>query len=329
MDFIQILSDVVRAGFSTHTAVLAIAAIGLNLHFGYTGMLNFGQAGFMMVGAYGIAVSVVTFGLGFWTSVLITIFLSLALSLLLGAPTLRLRADYFAIASLAITESLRHVVRSGWMEPITGGVNGIQRFGSEFYALNPIPDNRYELGPFNWTADQLFMLIVAWACVGIAVLIIWLLMSSPWGRVVRSIKQNEEAARSLGRPVLQFKLESLCIGGLLGSLAGALLALQAQDATPDAFMPVQTFFAYAVLIIGGIGTIWGPVAGAIVFWAGMAAADSFMARLGSAFPALDFSAQQQGAMRFVIFGAGLMLFIAFLRRGLLSKRLKVGGSHVE
>lgn len=328
MDFIQILSDLVRAAFSAHTAVLALAAIGLNLHFGYTGLLNFGQAGFMLVGAYGIAVSVVTFGLSFWAALAISIVLSLLLAMLLGAPTLRLRADYFAIASLAVTESLRFVVRSGWMAPVTGGVNGLQRFGDDFYALNPLPDTRFQLGPLTWSSDQLFMLLVAWVCVLLAVAIVWFLVNSPWGRVVRSIKQNEDAARSLGRPVVRFKMESLAIGGLIGSAAGALMALQQQDVNPDGFMPVMTFFAYAALIIGGIGRTWGPVVGAIIFWSVMAGADSLMAQIDKNFAGL-LSAQQLGAMRFVIFGAGLMLLVAYLSRGLLGKRTKIGGTFVE
>src|ERR1039457_5636711 len=101
MDFSHIMWAVARAALAPESAVLALAAIGLNIHYGYTGLLNFGQAGFMMVGAYGLAIGVVTFGLPFSAGIVLALGLSVLLALVLGIPTLRLRSDYFAIVSLA------------------------------------------------------------------------------------------------------------------------------------------------------------------------------------------------------------------------------------
>ncbi len=318
MDLVDLLSLTARAAISPEAAVLALAAVGLNLHYGYTGLLNFGQAGFMMMGAYGLAIGVLGFNLGFAGAFALAMVFATLLALVMGVPTLRLRADYFAIVSLAVTESLRLLFRSSWMEPITGGVQGLQRFGDGFFALNPIPAGDYVLGPLHWNEAQLFLCIVAWALVIVTVLFVAMLVASPWGRVVRAIRDNEAGPSSLGKPVFRYKMQSLVLGGLIGALAGVILALSHQDVNPETYMPTLTFFAYTGLVLGGIGKAWGPVFGAAAFWMIVAATDGLLANASGSVSWLG--PQQVSATRFVLLGAVLMLLVIYRPDGVFVKR---------
>ena len=150
MNFGEILTDSLSSALGVNGAVYALAAIGLNVHFGYTGLLNFGQVGFMLVGAYGLAVSVAMFQLPFVVGLLIAVALSVLLALLLGAPTLRLRADYLAITTIAAAEILRFVTRSRPATDLTAGVFGIP---SQFTDGRGFADTFYGWSPFNPNAD--------------------------------------------------------------------------------------------------------------------------------------------------------------------------------
>src|SRR3712207_1848921 len=107
------------------------------MHFGYTGLLNFGQIGFALVGGFGIAISVAQWGLPFWVGVLVGIAAAVVLSLLLGLPTLRLRADYLAIVTIAAAEGLRLLFRSVSATPVTNGTRGLSGFNGDFISLAP------------------------------------------------------------------------------------------------------------------------------------------------------------------------------------------------
>ena len=138
MDWVKIFIDAGRAAIGVPAAAYALSAMGLNLQFGYTGLLNFGHVGSMLVGAYGMAVTV-DIGGSLWLGMIVGILCALILGLLLGIPTLRLRADYLAIVTIAAAEILRLVVRSSWAAPLTKGIFGIQHFADEFFDLNPDP----------------------------------------------------------------------------------------------------------------------------------------------------------------------------------------------
>src|SRR5918995_244201 len=204
MDWTNVLSDALRALVGSEAVVYTLAAIGLNVHFGYTGLLNFGQAAFMAVAAYGMATIVTTFGLPFWLGVLVGFAGVVVLALLLGIPTLRLRADYLAIVTIAAAEIIRLIF---------GGSSGLSGFSNDFYDLNPYSD-RVGIPPFEFDARNAWVLTVGWALVIIACLVVWALMRSPWGRVIKAIREAEDAVRSLGKNVYSYKMQSLIIGGL-------------------------------------------------------------------------------------------------------------------
>ena len=251
MDWTRIITNALEASIGLQAVVFALAAIGLNVHFGYTGLLNFGQSGFLAVAAYGMAVTVQTFDLSLWLGIGIGLVAAVLLALLLGVPTLRLRADYLAIVTIAAAEIIRLVVRSVTFEDTFGGSDGRQSFSEDFYALNPYPDGRYDIGRFGFNESQMWILTVGWILVGLSCLVVYLLMRSPWGRVIKAIREDEDAVRSLGKNVYAYKMQSLIIGGVLGCLGGFIYGLGQNSIQPDIFGTDTTFFAYTVLILGG------------------------------------------------------------------------------
>ncbi|AVZ75974.1 branched-chain amino acid ABC transporter permease [Streptomyces lunaelactis] len=322
MDFDVILSDALRSGIGPIAAIYVIAAMGLNLHFGYTGLLNFGQVGFMLVGGYGLAITVVTWGGSMWLGVLVGLASAVVLALLLGLPTLRLRADYLAITTIAAGETLRLFYRSSWAEPTTGGVFGLQRFANDFYDLNPIPRGTYGFWTVEFSARDLWVMIVAWGLVVIVGVLLALLIHSPWGRVIRSIRDDETAVRSLGKNVYAYKMTSLVLGGVLGGVAGMLQAIQVQSVSADSFDPAVTFFLYTLLVLGGAGRILGPVVGSILFWFVLTFIDSALRQaIDAGYISSDLiSTSEIGAVRFALVGLALILLMAFRPQGILGSR---------
>ena len=320
MDLLKILTDSLRTAVGVPAAAYALAAVGLNVHFGYTGLLNFGQVAFMMVGAYGTAITVHQGG-PLWLGLLVGVGLAVALGLLLGVPTLRLRADYLAIVTIATAEILRYVTRSRALEPLTGGVFGLQQFADPFYALNPIPPGRYGFGSFNFSHRQLWVIAVGWLAVTLALLLLAVLLRSPWGRVLKAIREDEDAARSLGKNVFAYKIQSLVLGGVIGSLAGMLLAIDTQAVNPDTFISVLTFFAYTVLILGGPGRILAPVVGAVIFWFLLQFTDGLLREaLAAGWLGNVLEANDAAAVRFALVGLGLILLMVLRPQGILGSR---------
>ncbi len=313
---IDILGDALRAIVSTETAIFIVVAVSLNLQYGYAGLLNFGQVGYLMMGGYGVAITVSILGASFGWGIVAAVAGSVLLTLLIGLPTLRLRADYFAIASLVIPETLRLVMRSRWLEPWTGGVDGLSRFADGFFSFNPL-SGTFAWGPLRMTADQLFVLLVAWAVVVVATFVVWRLIASPWGRVVRAIREDEDAARALGKPVFLYKMQCLGLGGLLSTIAGILLAVHQQHVDPEAYLPVVTFYAYTALILGGAGTTLGPIVGSVSFWLLLALTDSVVGRTAS--DTLALSAQQLATVRFMLVGLFLVLLVRYRPAGVFAR----------
>ena len=136
MDFGNILALAFGEMISPTTAAYALAALGLAVHFGYSGLLNFGQAGFMAVGAYGYAISTLTFNAPLPVAVLVALTGSV-FALILGIPTLRLRADYLAIVTIAAAEIVRYIVTTNGLTEVTGSANGLANFENGFFGLNP------------------------------------------------------------------------------------------------------------------------------------------------------------------------------------------------
>ncbi|MGH4010835.1 MAG: branched-chain amino acid ABC transporter permease [Pseudonocardiaceae bacterium] len=326
IDVANLFTNGIAALVGPSAIFFALLAIGLNIHFGYTGLLNFGQIGFALVGGYGMGIAVVNFGLPLWLGVLVGIVAGAVLALLLGIPTLRLRADYLAIVTIAASEILRLITRSTSMTDFSGGTQGLTGFGDGFRQLSPFDNGRfYDFFGVRFLGQELWSICVGWTVVGLSLLLVFLLVRSPWGRVLKAIREDEDAARALGKNVFAYKMQALVLGGVFGALGGIIFALTTQSLTPDFYSPPQTFFAYAALIIGGAGRVFGPVLGAMIFWFVLSATDNFLrqATAGSQ-PLISFIDDQDvGAIRFILVGVALMLLMAFRPQGIFGRRNEV------
>ena len=315
-----------KSAFGFQAIFFALLAIGINIQFGYTGLLNFGQIAFAMLGGFGIAISVTKWGLPFWLGVIIGLAASVVLALLLGLPTLRLRADYLAIATIATAEGLRLLFRSVSATPVTNGTNGISAFNGDFIALAPWDTaRRYRILGTSWSGGELWVALIGWLLVTLACLLVWALMRSPWGRVVRSIREDEDAVRSLGKNVYLYKMQALVLGGIMGALGGMVYAVGTGSAIPDQYQNANTFLAYAALILGGAARVLGPVIGSMILLFILQFADTGLRALieNGVIPEDLLSSTDVAQIRFVLVGVGLMLLLVFRPQGIFGDRREV------
>jgi branched-chain amino acid transport system permease protein len=324
MDWHAIFSQALQQGLGPEAAVYCLAAIGLNVHFGYTGLLNFGQAGFMAVAGYTMASFVATWGLSFWAGCVVGLGLTAVLALLLGVPTLRLRADYLAIVTIAAAEIIRQTVGSVSLLRYFGGQDGLQSFNNSFASLNPFHGPVGIPGVVQWRPYDFWVLLVGWLLAALSCLLVWALMRSPWGRVLRGIREDEDAVRSLGKNVYAYKMQSLVIGGLVGGVAGIVYALDHSAINPSFFATDTTFFAYTVLLVGGAARVLGPVAGTIIFWFLISFLDLFFGQATSGtnplIPTWIMDDTQASLMRFIFMGLALMLLMVYRPQGVFGDR---------
>ena len=152
----------------------------------------------------------------------------------------------------------------------------------------------------------------------LACLIVYLLVRSPWGRIVKGIREDQDAVRSLGKNVFAYKMQALILGGILGGLAGALFILP-RSLQPDNYGTQLTFFLYTILLLGGAATVFGPIVGAIIFWVTLSLSDGILTLLVTN-ELLPISSTQQGPIRFIIIGITLMLLVIFRPQGILGKK---------
>ena len=322
MDWGAIIENTARGLFGEQFIYFGLAALGLNIHFGYTGLLNLGQAVFMAAGAYGLSMSVVTLGLNFWWGLLLGIIVfPLILAAIMGVPTLRLRADYLAIVTIAASEMFRIIARSPSLDRWTGSSDGLTGFATTFYDLSPY--DRQERYLFNlFIGNQMWVITVGWIALVIGVLISLLLMKSPWGRVLKAIREDEDAARSLGKNAYWYKMQALMIGGVFGAMGGMLRAIGTQSAQPQNFITDVTFFAWVALILGGAAKVLGPIVGAAILYAILSFSDVALRQLvdNGHVPEWLMTGTQVGQVRFMLIGLGLILLAAFRPQGIFGNK---------
>jgi branched-chain amino acid transport system permease protein len=296
-------------GVGILAGVYTIFALGLQLNVGFTGIQNFGQAAFMAIGAYAMAILVVDHGVSFWLSLPIAILITIAFGLLVGLPSLRLRADYFAIATIAAAEAIRLFALNA--RELTGGAQGTFGFGDDWDSVSETIEGW--LQDLGWTeVPTLFPLfIVVWAVALLLMFGLTRMQGTPWGRVLRAVREDEDAARALGKNAFAYKLQSLAIAATLGAISGFFLALNLRFVVPDEFLPIVTFIGYAVLVLGGLATYWGVAVGSIIL---------FTLLEGLRFLELPLSETRISALRFMIVGLILILLMAFRPQGMFGKR---------
>lgn len=311
---------VIVLGVLIKAAIYAVSAMSLNLEFGYTGLLNFGQVGFMLVGGYTFAL-LVPHELGrassaggswpVWAAVLAAVVAGVLLGAVLGVPTLRLRGDYLAIVTIAIAEILRLVVRA---VPFLGQSFGVIQYSNSFNELAPDFVEGWA-NTLDVPTNQLWLFLISWLVVLIMLGMMAVAIRSPWGRVLRAVRDDEDAARALGKNAYWYKLQVLMIGGAMAGLAGVLFAIDQSQLSPAKFLPLVTFFAWTALILGGAGSLVGPIAGSIVFWVVLTQTSSLAEQL---FPSM--STVAVSATRFILMGALIMVLMVFRPEGLFGRR---------
>ncbi|MEZ5092410.1 branched-chain amino acid ABC transporter permease [Nocardioides sp.] len=318
----QISASMLRVAIQPQTAALVIAVIGLNIHFGYTGLLNMGQAGFMMLGAYGFSIAIWK-GQPMVVGVLAGFAAAFVFALLLGIPTLKLRGDYLAIVTISAAEILRYTGRLAKLEDFTGAAQGIpgSQYRGPFSNLSFLGDGQWTFPGTKLTyyltgTDDWWTRLVAWGLVALCSYLVFLLARSPWGRLLRGIREDEDAIRSLGKNVFAVKMQALVIGGLFGALGGIIFILPA-SMQPDAMGRNLTFFAWTALLLGGAATVFGPVLGSILFFS----VRIFLQGVTNAVvPNSVMNTQQTEQFAWICIGVMLMLIVIFRPQGLVGDK---------
>jgi len=258
----------------------ALLSFGLNAQWGFTGLINFSVAAFFGIGAYGSALmtasgSPIAGGYNPLVGLVVALVVALVLALLIGIPTLRLRADYLAIASLGLAEVMRLIVlNERWLTNGSAGVRGIPGFFKGWPVLSTFPETmpgiRLEVIPGSpviletafWRASLNVLLVLAFA--GAVYFVLRRAHRSPWGRVLRTIRSDEDLARALGKDTYSFKMQSFVLGSLIMALAGVFYTHLNLYVGPGDLDPITTFYAWVAVILGGSGSNRGALFGGIV-----------------------------------------------------------------
>jgi branched-chain amino acid transport system permease protein len=256
-------------GFLTTAGIFAMVALALNLQWGYTGVFNFGIVAFFMIGAYTSALLTLEAPGDFenhilgleWPIPLGWVAGSLAagaLALLIGLPTLRLRRDFLAIATIGVATILRSVINS---------TEGLANRGSGLIGIPRFLDSLADGADYRWVMLGIVLVMLAFVY-----LVMQAATASPWGRVLRAVRDNEDTAMAAGKRTTVFRIQSFVLGGMVMGLAGAIFAHRQGAISPTGFSDLfGTFLVWTMLIVGGSGNNRGAVLGALVvgfFWFG-------------------------------------------------------------
>ncbi|OGF53213.1 MAG: hypothetical protein A2Z21_03380 [Candidatus Fraserbacteria bacterium RBG_16_55_9] len=332
------------------SSVFALASLGLNVQWGDTGLFNIGVAGFFGVGAYVSAIVVqdpqnLAVGSGlegffghyfnqpFLIGLLTAMAASAVLAVIVGFATLRLRTDYLAIATIGIAETLR--IFSTNERTITEGTRGIPNIPQPLFdclvqqnpakSLCQVPFLGIEFPQFlNPAQYSWFYALIVIAVLVLGFLALERISRSPWGRVLRAVREDEDAASSLGKNVFRFKMQSLIIGAVIMAAAGSLTTHFFRFVDPQIFDAVErTFLVWVMLIVGGTGNNRGAIFGAFIMWfvwnAPQNLNDVLPATLDTPLGKLNVAAQLFGPIRLILVVIALELILLFRPRGLLGE----------
>lgn len=301
------------AFFATMAGILAIAVLGLNLQWGYTGLFNGGVVAFFGAGAYGTMILGARpdpmllggFDLPWIVAFAGGILLAGLVAWVVGALTLRLRHDYLAIATFGVAVALESVVRNAqWL---TGGARGMRGFPRPFEAA--VGDTFL----YGLVFLALVMTVLALVYVGLQRLV-----SAPYGRLLRAIREDEEAARSLGKNPARLRLQAFVIGSMIMGASGGLYVSYTAFISPQDMAPILTFQIWAMLIVGGAGNNRGALLGAFLIWAVWTASGFALARLAPT----DWQLYS-GSIQYILIGAVIVAMLLWRPQGLLPERLSI------
>lgn len=293
--------------------IYAILALGLNIQWGITGLFNAGIAGFFAVGAYTSAILTGPaepdrLG-GFELPVVVGWIGAMAMAGLVAWPigkiTLRFRSDYLAIATIGVAEIIRLVAKSeDWLTNSARGLNNLPR----------------PFGDLDYVTSQFAYLGLVLLCLAAVYLLVEHQFRSPWGRMMRAIRDNEPAAAAVGKNIAYRRLEAFIFGACLMGLGGALLAHFNRSITPEGIDPmVATFLIWIMLILGGSGNNRGAILGTAVVWIIWSVTEILADQLPTEM------AIQAKYIRMFLIGLMLQLVLRFRPEGLLPEDPTRGG----
>ncbi|MCV2868932.1 branched-chain amino acid ABC transporter permease [Defluviimonas sp. WL0002] len=299
--------------FSTVASILAIAVLGLNLQWGFTGLFNGGVVAFFGAGAYGTLILGGTpqadhlggFGLIYPLALAGGAAVAGLLAWVVGILTLRLRQDYLAIATFGIAVTFENVMRNA--EALSGGAKGFRGFE------RPLRD----LFGDGFGYNLAFFCFVLALLVGVF-LFLERLVRSPFGRLLRAIREDEDAARSLGKSPARVRLVSFVTGSVIIGLAGGLYATFYAFISPQDVLPTLTFQIWAMLIVGGAGNNRGAVFGAFLIWGGWTSSGWALSRFAPVEAQL-----YTGSIQYILIGSIIVTMLLWRPQGLLPERLVI------
>ncbi|MDJ0796572.1 MAG: branched-chain amino acid ABC transporter permease [Calothrix sp. MO_167.B12] len=361
------------------TSIFALFGLGLNLQWGFTGLINFGHVGFMTLGAY-TTVLLTLKGVPLLIAAIVGASIAGLLGLVIGLSTLRLREDYLAIVTIGVGEVIRLIINNQELpvgDSWVSGAFGVQSYPIPLANIQPnlfwkivmiglltlvalatmfalwrwirtaqkllVTDapqrssrqqeflSRLIIGSllgvlsaaiyisgvislYNYTPKAGLMLLL----LIVLAFVFWrleLVLRSPWGRVLKAIREDEEVPKALGKNVFWYKLQSLMLGGAIAGVAGAFFAWQLSAIYPDNFQPQLTFDCWIMVILGGSGNNIGTLLGAVIFFTYDTLTREFLPKIFT-----QLNVEQLGAFRIMVIGLILMVLMVWRPQGILGKK---------
>jgi len=275
------------------TCLYAILAVSLNLISGYTGIISLGHAAFYGIGAYSVALGTSRWDASFWLVLLIAVFASVTVGVVVGIPSLRIRGDYFIIATFAF-QVIAFSVMNNWIS-FTGGPMGIAGIPQPLIFGLPVTSR---LGFF------VLAMIFSTLCY-IAVLRI---VRSPFGRILRAIREDEVLASALGKNVAYYKIQVFIMGAVIAAVAGVLYGYYISFVDPSSFTVLESVFIISIVIIGGAGNVWGSLIGA-----------TLLVILPEALRFVGMPSSIAANVRQILYGAALVACMMFRPQGIMGE----------
>ena len=278
-----------------YTGIYALMAIGQNIITGYGGMLSLCQAGFFAIGSYATAILATRFGWSFWATLPVAAIISALFGLLIGLPTLRLKGDYLAIATLGFGEIVRNILNN-W-DSVTNGPMGIQKIPMPvLFGLTINPYKKYSF---------LVMVIIF---VVIAYFLFQRLARSRMGRALTAVREDEIAAQSMGINITKYKVYAFILGAAVAGIAGSLQAVFSLSVTPGTYTFMVSVMVLCMVVLGGMGNFKAAILG------------TFIIQLISYFPQLTgLSSVIPPQFKQILFGLILVVMMIWRPQGLLGR----------
>ncbi|ARO16015.1 inner-membrane translocator (plasmid) [Ketogulonicigenium robustum] len=280
--------------------IYGILALSLNLIWGAAGMVNLGLVGFFAVGAYASALLTTLTGMPIWLGLICSMAVGALVGVAATSATLRLRGDYLAIVTLGFAEVVRLVaLNERWLTKGADGISGIPR---------PFA------GLLNPAQFQIFYMVLVLAIMIVAFLLLRRIDRSPFGRVLKAIREDQELASFAGKRIVRFKMIAFALSAALAGLAGGLYAHFQSYISPDHFQSLLTIYIFLAVTAGGVGRPAGAVLGAFLV-VGFLEGARFIAHI---IPGI--SAVQAASVREMMVGLALILILQFRAQGVLPEQ---------